>query len=408
MQQKTVLASYTQFYLDIQCRRLPECRHSKKSPLSFSARSKLTRVTAASPFHAAVYTSGTRRRQSLDTKRLGVTGSVHCTASFLRQSVMNYMAYPEYYPSYSPSDADFSHVASSGLCCQQPQDSDSSSMNFMVAAAGNLDILLRKPKKSRRKVNLRKYIDRQLKRRLLKLGAGNRPPHELSCDSFRTDLSEDEKTVGWDWLLEDDDEDDDNDDTIMLNARTRAVAIGGARRLHVRTGPKMRVPAVWKPPSSRGQTRARRTHQAKNRAQKPLHELHDLDMKDAFEDNILDLLDTIGGNMSDNSDSGYSLSEGLPDSGSPPITKTATTIKAFSSHTSQTATAPRQMTYTRRNVLPKSHPADQMAMQMHQQVWHGCITPTFPHSAAVNQDLPVQLASIPTEQLLPTAVAPYY
>jgi hypothetical protein len=298
----------------------------------------------------------------------------------------------------------------------------------MMAAAGNLDILLRKPKKSRRKVNLKKYIDRQLKRRVLKLSDGNRAPHEISRASFRAGFSDDEnsKIFGWDWLLDEDNEDDDRESLLTLNAHTKTVAICGTRNQNAKTGLRLKIPASWKAQSAR--VRGRRAHHGKSRArkqQKTIEELSELAMRTTLEDNLLDLLDTIGGDISDNSDSGYSLSEGLPDSGHSPATEPAKAITTYSSYARNTAAAPCQMTYVTCNPLPEPVPGDQMAihmqqpqpssgdqmaMRMQQQVWQGYDDPSFPQPAAAPQDLQaVQLDCIPTEQLLPsTATASYY
>lgn len=331
---------------------------------------------------------------------------------------MNYTVYPEYhsFPSYPPSDADFSHVVSSAPCYQQPQESDParSLINFMVAASGNLEILLRKPRKSRRKVNLKKYIDRQLKRRLVKLKAMGKAPHELSSITLHTVLAaeEDDKNIGLGWLIDENDVyNDENEDEEKndVSGPSRSMA-RCSRRQQARSSTQQRMRGGWKA----APIRARQSHQMTTQPQKFPQELQEQDMTKAFEQNIVNLLEEMGDDISENSDSGC-LSEGslyshLPDSGSPVIE--AATASGYSSNPLPPNPAVSHHIMLRQGEIMQHHqigycpqplPSEQMIMHMHQQVWHGYANPRRPQLAAPSQDLPVQLANIPTEQLLPTA-----
>lgn len=265
-------------------------------------------------------------------------------------------------------------------------------------------------------------IDRQLKRRLSKLKTIGKSAAELSSSSLRTSVSEESKNIGWDWLLDDDDiEDEENEDEQLRNARgpSRGSAKSKSIKKTRNGGSKTNIQSSWKA-STRPQAPLQHNHETKSKATS-LHQFqHQQVINDALGENILDLLDTIGDNVSENSDSSYTLSDGslysrLPHSTSPVLEHTST--PGYTSTVLppiSTLTTPSM--YSQQEIIHHQHqhhhmsvptPSDHFMQQQH--VWTEYTAtpspplPVFPAPA----DLPLQLASIPTEQLLPqTAV--YY
>ncbi|XP_065838320.1 uncharacterized protein [Oscarella lobularis] len=297
---------------------------------------------------------------------------------------MNYFPYPDcsYYPAFPGGQVDVVDPAAAvvSMTTSPEWHTAHSLVNFMKAAAGNLEILLRRPRKSRRKVNHKKFIDKQLKRRLNKLKAMGKKPNELSSFCY-SPMTSDENGRFFAWDADVDDEDDEDEDVVDETAAIPKIAAAAPskRQLSTRANKSTTMtggstsgrcarrqqqiyqppPSVPPPPTQGMYAGSAGRHQAAYYPPPPsaspmmirsyptpvqasvlpvpplpslppppppqpqtisggggvrvrrygFDNLADNDICTAFGDDIFDLLEAFVDGMSDNSDSGYSISE---------------------------------------------------------------------------------------------------